>query len=104
MPGDANTTNSVSGDPPSNTGATQVISATALAVDTAITSVGLPGTGSGVTPDETVDVKESPTSLVEMTVNVYWTPLVRPEMSHVSAGSTGWQVFGNGIRELSNTG
>jgi hypothetical protein len=65
--------------PPLLTGAVQVTTEEALALDVADTPVGAPGTVAGVTVAEGRDAALLPAALVAVTVKVYGEPLVRPD-------------------------
>ena len=67
--------------PPSEVGAVQVTAALTLP-GVASTDLGAPGTPAGVTGDEALDGDPAPAALLAVTVNVYESPLVRPETVH----------------------
>ena len=70
-------------DPPASAGAAQLTVACPLP-GVALTVVGAPGTGNGVTGSEAFDAGLVPTLLVAVTVNVYGVLLVSVGTMHVS--------------------
>jgi hypothetical protein len=69
-------------DPPSDTGAVQETRAEALPA-TAVTPVGEPGTGAGVTEADGVDGSLTPRELAAITVKVYGVLLVSPDTAQL---------------------